>query len=95
MKFVTQDWIKRSAIIMLVSVFFSIFLWSVELTQWAGLINANSPEPHGEPKAIGLLVIAISFLKITILTLVPALICYGITRVINALKRYVKVARTA
>ncbi|MFT6984786.1 MAG: NADH oxidoreductase Hcr [Psychromonas sp.] len=92
MKHITNQWKKRSAIIFLVSFIICLILWTLSMSEWAATINAKPVEAHDEPDLSALMMMILPFVKVVVLTLVPALLCLAIMRIIELItnKRHSK-----
>jgi len=92
MKHITHQWKKRSAIIFLVSFIISMILWTLSMSEWASIMNAKPVQPHDEPDLPAVMMTILPFVKFTVLTLIPALLCVSVIRVIElvANNRHIK-----
>ena len=90
MKHLTHQWKKRSAIIMSISTVVCAALWFISLSDWAVNINAV-PLPVHEPNENPMwMMIILPFVKVAVFTLVPALLCLAIIRLIEFIGKRIK-----
>ena len=76
MNYLTYRWKSRSAVIFAVSLGVCALLWSLSLTDWASAINANPQPSHEESEPVsGIKLLFMPMFKVTMLTLIPALLC--------------------
>jgi hypothetical protein len=92
MKYVKEDWIRRSSIVLVVSLIVSVLLWTLSLTDWAATMNTaqhlgNHPEREAPP---AILMFIMPFIKVTLLTVIPAAICLFVVRAARWVKSIVK-----
>lgn len=83
MKYLVYRWKQRSAILLIISLVICAVMWTLELSTWAGAINSPATElalEEGKRNLSGLAVFGISLVKLTVLTMVPALLCYGVLK---------------
>ena len=90
MKYLSHKWKSRSFIILSISLLFTALLWTVSLSEWATTINMVISEPHSEPNISPLLIGVISLVKVTLLTLIPAVLCFGIMTFVSSISRFLK-----
>ncbi|SEG73120.1 hypothetical protein [Vibrio hangzhouensis] len=99
MKYLSNQWKQRTAVILLVSLTLCAAMWTIELSTWAEAINGSAivlEHNDGEQAISALTLVAVSFVKLTVLTLVPAFISYGVLQLMTKLKnRKVKPRRNA
>ncbi|WP_144212966.1 hypothetical protein [Shewanella donghaensis] len=91
MKYITHNWKSRSVIILTISLVISALLWTISMSEWAMGFNALTSEPHKEPSISPIIIGIVSLVKVTVMTLVPALLCYGVARIIELINRFFKV----
>ncbi|MGR5176137.1 hypothetical protein ACPV4B_07630 [Vibrio parahaemolyticus] len=93
MKYLSNQWKQRTTVILLVSLVLCALMWAIELSAWAEAINGsaiNLEHDDGEQAMSALTLVAVSFVKLTVLTLVPAFISYGFLQLITKLKKMEK-----
>jgi NADH oxidoreductase Hcr len=90
MKHLTNQWKKRSTIIVSISTVVCAALWFISLSDWAVNINAV-PLPVNEPDENPMwMMIILPFVKVAVFTLVPALLCLGIIRLVKFIAKRIK-----
>ncbi|MEZ9861926.1 hypothetical protein AB4353_01920 [Vibrio breoganii] len=83
MKYLVYRWKQRSAIVLIISLIICAVMWTLELSTWAETINSEATElalEEGKRNLSGLAVFGVSFAKLTVLTMVPAFLCYGVLK---------------
>ncbi|MGB5446462.1 MAG: hybrid-cluster NAD(P)-dependent oxidoreductase [Psychromonas sp.] len=88
MKHITNQWKKRSAIIILVSFIICMILSTLSMSEWAATINTQTVQAHDEPDLSALMMVILPFVKVAVLTMVPALLCLGIIRIIELIANH-------
>ncbi|MFT6924563.1 MAG: NADH oxidoreductase Hcr [Psychromonas sp.] len=83
MKHITNQWKKRSAIIFLVSFIICMILWTLSMSEWAATINTQPVQVHDKPDLSALMMTILPFVKVAVLTLIPALLCLAVMRIIE------------
>lgn len=86
MKFLKPNWQLRTLLIVVLSTFVGLFIYSFEFTPWAGQINqalqsienAKDSATNPTPQLSESLKMILPFVKVVIFTLVPALLVVGI-----------------
>ncbi|MFA0088022.1 hypothetical protein [Vibrio sp. 10N.261.51.F12] len=83
MKYLVYRWKQRSAIILIISLIICAVMWTLELSTWAGTINnaaADLAPEEGKRNLSGFAIFGVSFVKLTVLTMVPAFLCIGVIK---------------
>lgn len=91
MQYIYQQWKTRSLIILSISMILSALLWTLSLTDWAMAMNSVVSEAHKEPSISPIIIGVVSLVKVTVMTLVPALLCIAVIRINDIITRFVKI----
>ncbi len=94
MKHLAENWKVRSAWILGISLVVTALLWTLSLTDWAEAMNQVAGRGHGAggPRGPGgerpseWVMGLMSLVKVVVLTVVPAVICYWIVRLAEGIK---------
>ena len=94
MNYLAEDFGKRFGIVLIISVVVGLAMWGFEFTDYAiGINEAGFAGEHdgdregGEgPEGMGALIYILPFIKISVMTLVPAAIWVWVSKLVNRKK---------